>query len=69
MAPLFKLKSLVALLAIILLLMSFIMAIAAQSNFKLGRKLFQQAYDPAYAYPGRGGHGGWGHGGFGGNQP
>ncbi|GAU43658.1 hypothetical protein TSUD_302210 [Trifolium subterraneum] len=58
MAPLYKLKSFVALLAILLLLMSSIMAIAAQSNVKLGRKLFQnQAYGGAY--PVGNGYGGY----------
>ncbi|KAK2390833.1 hypothetical protein QL285_064344 [Trifolium repens] len=47
MAPFSKLKSSVAVLALLLLLiMSSMMTIAAQSNFKHGRKLMQGFYDP-----------------------
>ncbi|KAG5036062.1 hypothetical protein AAZX31_04G211100 [Glycine max] len=53
-----KLMSFAALLAILLLLMSFELGSAAQPSFKLGRKLFQTGeLPPTYgSYPGGGGY-------------
>ncbi|WJX40578.1 hypothetical protein P8452_28036 [Trifolium repens] len=57
MAPFSKLNSSVAVLVLLLLLiMSPLMAIAAQSNFKHGRKLFQNLPEPYSTTTGTGGY-------------
>ncbi|CAL5204128.1 unnamed protein product [Lathyrus oleraceus] len=53
----YKLKSFVSLLAILLLLMSSMMVIDAQSSFKHGRKVLEEEAVPVYGeYPGGGGY-------------